>query len=357
MGTDILVEEHRYTVVEDTTDVLRVLLMGRAVDEFTGLGVAPQVSVRPDHFSLKALVEGWFAVSGHPERDFPRLTLSSYTLQLTVQAPGYRDAGLSVGIPAGGHFPISLPDVSLRPLPVRLEGRITKAATPHSPIPGALVFAQDPGRHALLLRMPIRKDRPAGTVVREVSLAPSAVVGPPKQLARPAARGHTTLLLNDRQGLQVGRILRTGDPILGQLVRIQSVATSPTDLTQPGEVTVTLPLSRSLPEGAPCTQLTLTPVNPPDKHLQQTAAEGEAMLLLDSDVSAAAIELTNPPGPSEYHDVGVLTDAAGFYEAAGIGGVTELRVNTRAAGFPTPPAPLILGMIYRRPVHLANWQL
>lgn len=357
MISEVQVESRRYTVVDDVTLTLRVLLVGRVVNDLTGRGLAHSLSTEPAGFRVRVVDGGWFAVSGYPEVAFPRLATSAYAVRLSVEAEGYAPASILASVPAGSQFPLNVPELRLRPFPVRLQGRVSDEDDPHPPIPGALVFAQDPGQHAVLLRRPIRRDRAVGTPVREVQFTAAPVVGPAKTLAAPAAPEATRVRLNDRQGVLAGRILRLGDLRLGELAEIQSVAPNPADLTLPGDVFLTLPLSRSFPAGAPCAELAVAVVNPPNKHLNRTAVAGEAVVVLDADLTASAIELTDGVHPSEYHDLGALTDAAGYYAADGFGGVVELDLNASAAGFTTPTTPHAFRIDYDREVNLADWRL
>lgn len=357
MITEVQVEARRYTVVDDLTLTRRVLLMGRVVDELTGRGLTCSLATEPAGFSVRVVEGGWYAVSGYPELAFPRRATSAYAVRLSVEAVGYTRATTLVGIPAGSRFPLNLPELRLRPLPVRLQGRVTDENDPFPPIPGARVFAQEPVRHAVLLRRPIRRNRAVGTAVREVQVTAVAVVGPAKSLAAPAAREDLRVRLNDRQGVLAGRLLRIGDPRLGELAEIQSVSPNPADLSLPGDVVLTLPLSRGFPVGTPCTESAVAVVNPPDKHCNRTAVAGEAMVLLDADLTASVVELTDGTHPSEYHDLGALTDADGYYAADGFGGVVAVDMNVSATGFTTPAAPRTVLIDYDRDVNLADWRL
>ncbi|MCZ7640227.1 MAG: hypothetical protein M5U12_31745 [Verrucomicrobia bacterium] len=82
-------------------------------------------------------------------------------------------------------------------------------------------------------------------------------------------------------------------------------------------------------------------MNPPDKHLTHATAAGEAFLRLNTGVTAAALELTHGTDPSEYHDLGALTDAGGYYTVSGFGGLATVQLNVSASGFPPRhPPPL-----------------
>ncbi|MBE7500614.1 MAG: hypothetical protein HS113_09975 [Verrucomicrobiales bacterium] len=329
----------RYTVATDFTSVWRVLLTGRVLNEFTGRGVDFELQTDPASLFVRVIPDGGFAIAGYPELDVPPTPDPSMLVQLDFQASGYRPARHVVPLPSAGPWPVEWPPVLLRPLPGVLQGRVTQDVTPSVPLAGAHVFAQDPAQHAVLLRTPVLADASAGTPVREIQLNPVPLVGPAKHLVAPAAPGDTRVMLNDRQGIVAGNLLRLDDARLGQLARIQAVSLAPADLTLPGDVTLTLPLQVSLPAGTPCVQFAAAVVNPPDKHLAHAIAADEAFLRLDADVAASVLELTHGTDPSEYHDLGALTDAAGYYAVSGFGGLAAVQLNASAGGFPPPPHP------------------
>ena len=347
----------RYTVATDFNSVLRVLLTGRVLNEFTGRGVDFDLQTDPASLFVRLVPDGGFAIAGYPELDFPPTPDPSILVQLDFQAVGYRPARHLVPLPAAGPWPVEWPPVLLRPLPGVLQGRVTQDVTPSVPLAGARVFTQDPAQHAVLLRTPVLADASPGTAVREIQLNPVPLVGPAKHLVAPAAPGDTRVMLNDRQGVLAGHLLRLGDARLGQLARIQAVSPAPADLTLPGDVTFALPLQASLPAGTPCVQLAVAVVNPPDKHLAHAVVAGEAFLRLDADVTAPGLELTHGTDPSEYHDLGALTDAGGYYAASGFGGLATVQLNVSASGFPIPATPRPFRLDYLRHTHIADWRL
>jgi hypothetical protein len=348
---------HRYTVAHDFTSVWRVLLTGKVVNEFTGRGVAFDLETDPASLFVRYLPDGAFAIAGYPERDLPSTSSTTHPLHLEFQAAGYRSATHLVALPSAGPWPLEWPPLLLRPLPGRLQGRVTQDLTPSVPIPAARLFVQDPAQRAVLLRTPLHTDHSAGATVREILLTPAPVIGPAKHLTAPAAPGETRVTLNDRQGVQVGRLLRLGDPRLGLLARIQAVSATPADLSLPGDVTLDLPLTASLPSDTPGVELTAAVVNPPDKHLAHAAAAGEAFLRLDAAVTASTLELTHPTAPSAYHDLGALTDAAGYYAVNGFGGLANVQLNVSASGFTTPATPRPFRLDYQRLTLIADWRL
>lgn len=347
----------RYTVATDFTSVLRVLLTSRVLNEFTGRGVDFELQTDPASLFVRLVPDGGFAIAGYPELDFPPTPDPSILVQLDFQAAGYRPTRQIVPLPSAGPWPLAWPPVLLRPLPGVLQGRVTQDVTPSVPIAGARVFAQDPAQAAVLLRTPLLADASAGTPVHEIQLNPVPLVGPAKHLAAPAAPGDTRVMLNDRQGVLAGHLLRLGDARLGQLAQVGAVSPVPADLSLPGDVTLTLPLQASLPADTPCVQFAAAVVNPPDKHLTHTVAAGEAFLRLDAPVTAPALEVTHGTDPSEYHDLGALTDAGGYYAVSGFGGLATVQLNVSASGFPTPTNPRPFRLDYQRHIHVADWRL
>ena len=66
--------------------------------------------------------------------------------------------------------------------------------------------------------------------------------------------------------------------------------------------------------------------------------------------------ITDLPQPTEYHDLGALTDTAGYYQLNGIGRVRTIYLAVSAAGFTSPP-PVPWVINYEQPVNLVDFRL
>ena len=138
-------------------------IKGRILHQGTGEPVVGRVHItitaREGFVVDKILADGTFAVSGDLEQLFPKLSLQSYPLTLTIRADstqfrqGFVEYSFLATIPAGSDFdpkPPALPnpliDVGTIRLPVDLEnmqvnirGRVVPAKDPDIPINGATV--------------------------------------------------------------------------------------------------------------------------------------------------------------------------------------------------------------------------
>jgi hypothetical protein len=152
-------------------DILKqaAFIKGRILHQGTGEPVVGRVHItaREGFVVDKILADGTFAVSGDLEQLFPKLSLQSYPLTLTIRADsaqfrqGFVEYSFLVTIPVGSNFdpkPPALPnpliDVGTIRLPVELianpvifqenmqvniRGRVVPAKDPDIPINGATV--------------------------------------------------------------------------------------------------------------------------------------------------------------------------------------------------------------------------
>ncbi len=352
MHTQVIANQRLYTVVKDLTTSFRLLLHGRVEDELTGelLRSPFTVGVDRDDLVAKSVGDGLLAIGGDPELAFSMLATDAYSFDLHVTAPGYREQQRTIPVPAASTFPLPAVTFSLRRQPVRLQGRVTRAAAGHPPIPGAGITVQ--AGTVLALRTPLSFDHAAGVEVRECVLAPA---GGAKQLELPGLAGESSVTLSDRLGLGGGDVLRLGPPESYEFAIIDSLAPQPADPNQPGEVTLRTPLRRSLAAGAEAQR-----VNPAAAavapQLAAAAVAGEAVLTLDNLLAAAAIRIETAAAPEvEYHAVGALTDADGYYSLDGIAGLRATRFVASAAGFDDGEQPWVID--YDNHVNVLDFRL
>ena len=352
MHAQIAADRRLYTVVHDLTTYYRLLVAGRVLDALTGEPVRSTFTVTAEREDLlvRSLDDGFFAVGGDPELAFSLLASNAYPFGLTVSAPGYREASQTVPVPANATFPRPPVVFSLRRRPVRLQGRVTEAAGAQGPIPGAAVgIGAGP---VLALRTPLAFGHDAGVEVRDCALTSA---GAPKLLHSAAAGGDDTLTLNNRTGLNLGHVLRLGPPEAYEYAPITGLAPEPADLNQPGEVTLGTPLRRSLSPGDEAQRVNPAP-NPAAEPLAARAEVGEGVLRLSNPLAAATVRVELLASPEvEYHAVGALSDAEGFYRFDGIAGIVEATFVASAAGFNDGDQPWVID--YPTPVNVLDFRL
>ncbi|MFQ5813113.1 MAG: hypothetical protein ACE5I2_07985 [Anaerolineae bacterium] len=173
----IQVRNRTYTVVDDLTVVYQALITGMVRDEITEAPPRTKFTVQVEREDLypKTLDGGLFCIAGHSEQAFPDLSSTSYTVDLVITADGYRQATLSVNVPQNASFPINVSaHVQLRPLPIRIQGRVVENTTGRNPISGAKILIVDdpspPGpltEHVVALRTPLHFEHAGGVAVRQ----------------------------------------------------------------------------------------------------------------------------------------------------------------------------------------------
>ena len=332
-----------YTVVDDLTVSLVVIATGAVRDEISGLPLPAPLSViasRPDIF-VKTLDNGLYALSAYVEEAFPNLTTTAYSFQVSLVAPGYRDAAGTVNIPAATVFPVPAPSPALRANTLRLQGRVVQQAGTHPSIANALVRATTAGLFSA--RTPIHFSHAAGTTIRGRTLTPT---GASKLLIEDTPWGASRIVVDNTAGIVANTLLRLGTDIEAEYV----VAAG---LGAPGEVLLTGPLARSFRSGASVrrhnrggTGVTRT--------LARSADAGDGLLLCSGAISAATVEIVDGAA-TEYTTLGALSDAAGFYALDGTGGVTLAEFTASAGGFSDLPVDLELN--YSQPVNILDFRL
>jgi hypothetical protein len=204
---------------------------------------------------------------------------------------------------------------------------MTNTLTP-APIVNALVTVVDPTLplpdHVLGLRTPLRAAHAVNTPVRERALTPA---GSLKQLLAPAAAASQTLVLDQRAGLAVNSVLQIGAGNAVEYGVIAGLNPVPANPNLPGEVYLRFPLLRSFAAASPVTAVTVGAIGA-SAALNRAPVPGEALLVLNSALVASTIEIADAAADRvEYHAVGALTDAEGFYTLDGIGRVITAQLQ------------------------------
>jgi len=200
-----------------------------------------------------------------------------------------------------------------------------------TPPPANVVVAPDPP-NLVALQPPLYVDRAALTQ----SLAPRdlpPVTSNDKALMDDVAASANPIRLSNRLGLAVGNILLIDaeQPDLAEFIAIKSLpTTAPAD--QPTAVTLDHPLIFSHRREAVVRQ-----VNPQapgaSRNITVDALAGDSCLFLSALnglSGAAAVEITGPPGPDEYHKLTqftVTSDADGYYRFPPLSRVAQLEIH------------------------------
>lgn len=343
-----------YTVVEDLTSVFEVLVLGQVLDDVTGRPVRTTLELDAGREGLfaKALDNGAFTLAGEIEWAFFDHATTSYSFPLTISARGYDPQTVPVNVPQGSDLPLTLPTVRLRPLPVRVQGRVIRSSMNRTAPPAAIVrIAGVGGQGRLALRTPLHAEHGVNTPVQARQAAPAGTV---RTLARDAERGS--------RGLALTGPAVVGTPVLGlEPQRALEFVPVAGPGVGAGEVDLGLPLTRSYAAGTPVDEFTFsTPAASPVRAVGRAALAGDGLLLLDAPIglSATAVQVGDAvSGPIELHSVGAETDADGFYVLDGIGGVAEIILRARPTPTGTAGPDVLWAIDYSRASNIVNLQL
>ena len=348
-----------YTVVGDCVTKYVAVIVGAASDEILGAFNAIDFAVSTERKDLqsKTTQNGLYAISAYPDTSFPKLGSQSYTVDFTLSALGFRDIPLSVTLPAGATLPVPAPSAAMRRLPVRLQGRVVSDAT-GLPVAGIDIRAVDnpnppsppsppPVPHTLLLRSPLSFDHAATTTVQQVTLTVTGSA----QLTQAAAAGSTSIQLDNTAGLGGSAFVRL---VSSDFARIEYVTV--TDIgPQSGLVTLSNPLNRTyLAKTDTIVQFVTATLTGTAAQLLLDANVGDGVVVADQllEVSTVAVD---SGALVEYHELGALTDANGYYAADGIGRVQQLFLRPNSG---TPGAPIVAWVIeYDRAVNVVNFRI
>ena len=349
-----------YTVVDDITSVYSAVITGLVTDEVLGDFLSAGFTVkasRPD-LNSKTIENGLYAIAGHPDLVFPKLSSQSYTVGLAFEAPGFQEKSLLVTVPQNTTFPVSAATVALRRLPVRLQGRVVQDLS-GQPISGALIVAVDnphpspppppppPIPHTILLRSPLYFSHPVNTQVRQVTLT---TVGS-AQLLQPARAGDRVLHLTGTAGLGGAAFVRFASPDL-TLVEYGVVS----QVGPPaGQVLLVNALNRSYGTGTATKITFVTAALGAGITTLLADADAQDGILLAKQLLSVNTVVVDPASPTalEYHEIGALTDSRGYYAADGIGRAAELFLQANPPG--TPVVPWFVE--YDQPVNVLNFRL
>jgi hypothetical protein len=312
-----------YTVVDDRTTVYWAVITGAVTDEIFGEFTAPGFAVELTRKDLGARTteKGLYAITGYPERSFP----VSATVVFVLTAPGFANFSMNVAVPAGGPFPVAAGAAAMRRLPLLIQGRVVNATT-GAPIAGAFVESVDnpigppPAVHATVLRTPLYFSHASAPGVQPVTIAAGLGVG----LQQAAVGGGKVLTLAARTGLVGGSIVRisTAADVQAEYGVVDLLGPGPD--TAAGDVYLRNPIARTYAAlGTAVSFVTATPVGGAIA-MSSDAGAGDCVLLGPQLFTGTVGLDTGSPTIAEYHDVGAITDANGYYTLAGVGRVPEI---------------------------------
>jgi hypothetical protein len=132
----------------------------------------------------------------------------------------------------------------MRPLPVRLQGRVVKVkAGNRTPIAAATISSKD--TTVLLLRSPLYFDHLSGRNINGFTIT----LGPGTKLATPVLGGSSTIFVTNNAGL-AGQTVQIGADPLAELVTVQTIGPAA------GQANLQNSLNSSFPAGAPVQPVT-----------------------------------------------------------------------------------------------------
>ena len=342
-----------YEIIDDRIDVFQALVIGSVVDEATG-GAPRSFTVRVDDPSLLPSTHegGAFCLAGDPDVALADHSVP-HMLTITIDAEGFREQILGVTVPINPGFPITVPTVLLRRNPNRIQGR-TVALDTGNPIASAAIIMLDttplpPPRHAVLFDTPLWGDHAAAIGMQGQTLTPVASPVPIKTVAADADAGASMLILDDRQGLGPGQVLRIGAAGGYGFAEILTLA------AQPGGVNLASPLARSARSNDSAAPFALGALTGPAAKFVDTGFAGEAIVMLDAVPAGDVIVIADPPGVREYHGLGAISNAEGYYALDGIARLAVLPLQASAAAFIT--AKTNWSVDWSRTPNLLDWRL
>jgi hypothetical protein len=307
MSYPLTANERLFQVVDDLTDTLQLVVAGRVLsDEWSMPLTTFQVQVNRPDIAVNTFPTGYFALAGKIPRLFPDLAVQAYSLELTVGAPGHESATALVAIPAGSVFPLAELVFTLNYHPVRVQGRVTLAAT-NSQVVNALVTVAD--ANLATLRSPTRFAHANGTTVRSGVLS---TVGAPRVVIENASAFAGQLRLSSTAGMGGGSIVRLGTAAGYTFVVLDSVP-------EPGVVRLRGTPGRSVNRGEAAQRMTFA-TDGGAQLLTDDLPAGIGLLPLDGSLGGDALHIDDANSlVAEHHVVGAITDTQGYYRLDGVG--------------------------------------
>ena len=315
-----------YTVVDDCTTSYLALVTGSVTDEILGDFYAPEFTVETGRADLatKTTANGLYALTGYPDVVFPHHSSVSYPLfSFELKAPGFRTVRVPKPILFGVPFPVVVPPLALRRMPVRIQGRVVNDLT-RAPIAGALVLSVDnpttpPIVHTTAMRTPLYFDHSSTTAAQVVTMG--GPIG--TALTADVTRGDQVLNLSACNGLGPHPIIQLSKASQ-VIVEYGVVDHFGPGAPGAGQAFLRNPLNHSYSQSVTtATFFTATPVGGL-ANLSTDANAGDGVLLATQLLNGTTVVVDSGTLTAEYHEVGALSDSDGYYGFDGMGRVQEI---------------------------------
>lgn len=317
MITRVTTAAGSYRVVPGDRWRTTALILAPLLDEWTRAapsGVTARSLGPNSHAHVRA---GHLVVTGLASHALPGLDTTDATVAVELRRPGRPPQTVVLTVPMGAALPYTAPAVALASTTIALAGRVTRAAFPHGPVAGAAVKVTGGTSAVLALTVPLALAHPAGSTVRERTLADGAST----TLTAALTGGATVLEAASTAGITPGTVLAVGQ-----------------DLVTAGSVNGPLVLLRTPAAASAAAGTAVTLQNPGTSGsattLARTALRGDGMLPVAGALAGAVVEVVDGAA-TEFRRTTVTTDTDGRWRIGGVRGIPEVTLTTSAAGFVT----------------------
>jgi hypothetical protein len=361
----IAANDTTYLTSPDFISVYQALIAGRVLDEITAtpmisftVAAVREPSGVPLNAEARVLDGGFYGFSGFADEVFPPAPPTTYVVGITVSAQSYWSASATVAVAPGVALPVIVPDLTLRPSQVRLQGRVTRASD-RSPLPGASIrLADDPHpavpitNHPLSLRQPLRSAHATSGAAGATTVIPLAISGATRKVAASGSAGATVVVLNDRTGLSPGDVIYFGNIDRGDGVFAVLGTPTPAVIATPGAVLLTNPLPADEPAA---TDAQAFIPSGPAVALMTGVDSGDGLIFTQAAIGSDAVAVEDPAGPNEFGLVGAVADSGGFYRLDGVGHVPSVVLVANGSGLSAGPLEWFVD--YGQPSSVVDLQL
>jgi hypothetical protein len=342
-----------YTVENDCTTNYWAVITGAVTDEILGALYAPGLSVetgRPD-LPSKVMPNGLYAITGYPKQSFVVPT----QVNLSFQAPGFRSFQLPpFSVLPNSPLPIVLSAVALRRLPVRIQGRTVNANT-RAPLAGTLVVGVDdpitpPTVHTTALRSPLYFPHLNGAPAQDVTVGVTGGT----TLQNDSAAETQIINLMSRTGLGAGSIVQLSNTSKTIVEYGVVDHLGPGPAASAGQVYLRNALNRSYPIASTTVQFVTATLTGGAATLSTDANAGDGLVLASLLLNGTTLVVDSGNPNEEYHEVGALSDADGYYGLDGMGRVQEIFLQATQGALKQTTGWLIE---YDQPINLLDFRL
>jgi len=212
----------------------------------------------------------------------------------------------------------------MRRLPVRIQGRVVNDAT-SAPSSGALIASVDnpttpPAVHTTALRSPLYFAHASGANVQSVTM--TTVLTP--SLTQDANAGATVLNLSNRTGLAANSIVRLSNTpkTLMEYAVVDHLGSGAAGA--PGQAFLRNALNRTYAAASTTVEFVTATVAAAGPTLATDVNVGDGVLLATQLFTGTVVVESGSATVAEYHEIGAISDANGFYGLDGMGRGQEI---------------------------------